>query len=169
MEVSVRRIQSEDIMIEIGYEILPIDRELSPLWRKSPAPDLSTVSAMDLAYQYFLSRVDFVIAGENIGRRWGSLPLLDFTASVKFLCNSIKESGEGSIDFTENDHSVRFVCHEDLVHVEDSWASGVLACDREELLTAATCFIDGVLRDLSAEHPAIRSNAFFIQLGERSS
>lgn len=72
-------------MIEIGYEILPIDRELSPLWRKGPPPDLSTVSAMDLAYQYFLSHVDFVVAGENIGRRWGSTPLLDFAASIKFL------------------------------------------------------------------------------------
>lgn len=155
-------------MIEISYEILPMDRELSPLWRKNPPPDLSTVSAMDLVYQYFLSRIDFVVAGDNIGRRWGLIPLLDFTASIKLLHNSIERFGEGTIDFTENDHSVRFVCREGLVQIEDSWASGALACDKDELLMAARCFIDCALRDLSKEFPAIRSNAFFIQMGERS-
>jgi hypothetical protein len=154
-------------MIEIGYEILPIDRELSPLWRKSPVPDLSTVSGMDLAYQYFLSRIDFIVGGENIGRGWGSVPLLDFTASMKFLRNSIEGLGEGAIDFTENDHSVRFLSRDGVVEIEDSWASGVLACGEAELLIAATSFIEGVLQDLSTEFPAIQSNTFFAQLGER--
>jgi hypothetical protein len=165
MEVSAPHIHSEGMMIEIGYEVLPIDRKLSPLWRENPAPDLSAVSAMDLSYQYFLSRIEFVVAGENIGRRWGALPLLDFTESVKVLCSSIKKFGKGLIDFTENDHNILFVCHGGVVCVEDSWASGTLTCGKEELLVAATGFADGVLRDLSAEYPAIRSNEFFMQIG----
>ncbi|BCJ67733.1 hypothetical protein [Polymorphospora rubra] len=107
-----------------------------------------------------------MVAGENIGRRWGSVPLLDFTASVKFLRDSIERFGEGMIDFTENDHSVRFVSHGDSVRVEDSWASGVLACHKEEFLAAVTCFVDRVIQDLATEFPAIRSNVFFVQLGE---
>jgi hypothetical protein len=125
-------------------------------------------SGMDFSYQYFLSRVDFVAEAENIGQRWGTIPLLDFIASMKFLRGSVEWRGEGVIDFTENDHVVRFGRRDDgAVEVEDSWASGVLVCGEAELMMATTAFIETVLRDLSAEFPAIQSNAFFLELSKR--
>jgi hypothetical protein len=153
-------------VIAIDYEIMPIDRELPPLWRASPAPDLSAVSEMDLCYEYFLSRIDFIVEEENIGERWGSLPLLDFTASMKFLRDSIDRLKEVGLDFTENDHVVRFLRRDDVVEVHDSWASGVLECGKSELILAATAFIERVCQELSSGYPAIRSNTFFAQLME---
>lgn len=124
------------------------------------------MSAMDLSYEYFLSRIDFIIGGENVGEAWGPVPLLDFTASMKFLRNSIEKLSEVTIGFTENDHVVRFLRYGEKVEVYDSWASGVLECGKSELITTAAAFVERVLRDISTEFPGIQSNAFFTQLGE---
>jgi hypothetical protein len=33
---------------------------------------------MDFRYEYFLSRIDFIVEKENIGEGWGSVPLLSW-------------------------------------------------------------------------------------------
>jgi hypothetical protein len=72
-----------------------------------------------------------------------------------------------TVGFTENEHVIRFLVCGDVVEVHDSWASGVLECGKSELTFTVTAFIERVLQDLSTEFPAIQSNTFFSQLGER--
>jgi hypothetical protein len=148
-------------LVVIDFVIDPLDRKVSPLWRSGRVVDLAAVSEMDLRYEYFWSRVQFVVDGFDMGAEWGRLPLLDFSASIKRLQEAIARSGSGVIDFTENKTVISFARRGDLVEVRRAGEAGVLSCAMSDLTGAIEAFIDKVATDLVAIHPDIARNEFF--------
>lgn len=119
---------------------------------------------MDLRYEYFWCAIDFVIQGRNIGERWGSLPLLDFAASLRLSKNDLVSKGEAFVDFTENADVVTLTRRGDAVEINYAPVGGALECGWQEFLTAVDQFLREVVDGLGEEHPAIRDNPFFAGL-----
>jgi hypothetical protein len=107
-------------VVVIDFEILPLDRAVSPLWKSSQQVDLAEVSEMDLRYEYFWSRIEFEVKGVDIGKYWGSLPVLDFARSMRFLADSIRDREEVAIGFTEHATIVSFKRIADLVEIREN-------------------------------------------------
>ncbi|MEU4245737.1 hypothetical protein [Actinoplanes sp. NPDC026619] len=151
-------------MIVVDFDIAPLDTAVSPLWQPGPRVDLATVSEMDLRYEYFWSRIRFVINDHDLGDRWGNVPLLDFTASLELVLESINRSNSGKIDFTENSIAVSFVRSEDSVEIEATTEASSFTCSISDLTAAARAFIDKVAVALLESHPDIANNEFFRRL-----
>jgi hypothetical protein len=119
---------------------------------------------MDLRYEYFWSRIEFAVDDVNIGKFWGSMPVLDFARSMRFLANTIDSKGKVSIGFTEHPTVVSFTRIGDLVEIRDPNIKTALSCDLNELVTAARRFVNKVADQLAADHPDIVRNEFFAAL-----
>jgi hypothetical protein len=151
-------------LVVVDFIIAPVDRVVSPLWIPGRNVDLAAVSEMDLRYEYFWSSIRFAIDGFDLGADWGNVPLLDFSASVKSLIESIGQSSRGAIDFTENIVVVSFVRSGELVEVRSSNNSNIFVCGVGDLMAAFSVFLEKVAVSLLDAHPAIGNNEFFRKL-----
>ncbi|MFI9384808.1 hypothetical protein [Kutzneria sp. NPDC052558] len=119
---------------------------------------------MDLRYEYFWSRIEFVVDEVDVGKFWGSVPLLDIASSMKFLADSIVENGKVSVGFTENPTVVSFVHKEGFVEIREPHVKASLSCGLSELMAATGGFVIKVTEWLAEEYPRITKNSFFVSL-----
>ncbi|MFI7431787.1 hypothetical protein ACIBPB_32935 [Micromonospora sp. NPDC049836] len=148
-------------MLAIDFVILPLDRSVSPLWRPGDKIDLGAVAEMDLRYEYFWSRIEFDVDGFDLGARWGSMPLLDFAASIKKVPDALDRYGEAEFDFTENTAVISFVRRGESVEVRDSTSEVAYEIGMNELVDAVNVFLGTMATRLMAAHPGIAKNKFF--------
>jgi hypothetical protein len=151
-------------MLIIDFTFLPLDRAVSPLWRSGTQIDLGAVNEMDLRYEYFWSQIEFIVDGTDIGYQWGSVPLLDFAASLKVALGSIARRERAEIDFTENSTRVSILRNGDLVGFGGAGLRIPLACQMSELSNAGRAFFEKITLTLSVRYPGIRQNEFFKKL-----
>ena len=151
-------------MVIIDYEILPLDRLVSPLWKSRKGVDLSAVSEMDLRTSISGAGSCSRWMAPKIGRYWGSMPLLDFAQSMRFLADSIEANGTVSIGFTEHRTVVPITIEGDLVEIREPHVDRVLRCRMEDLIAAAEGFVEKVTSQLAVNHPTIVENQFFSAL-----
>lgn len=130
---------------------------------RDPVRDWGAVSDGHLHYDHFLGDITFRIGEADFSAHWGWVPVFDFAVAVRGTIAAVKPGSAEIFEFTENADLIRFSRSDDLVTVTASYVDASATVTYDELLSAATTFLDEIAQELLRRHPSLGRNAYFME------
>jgi hypothetical protein len=140
--------------IKFGYT-------LSDLYPPARASDPSSVSELDLRYDYFCGDIEMRVGAVDFSARWGWVPILDFLASLTFALAAVRQNERAIIDFTENEDEILLVNDGDGLHISASHVTANAVCDFNDFEEAANLFARHAFDEISNLDPELASTVAF--------
>lgn len=128
----------------------------------STDPDWTTVTQMDLHYDYFLGDFTFRVGQADFSTTgWEWVPQFDFALALRSIAAALTPGGEETFEFTENGDVIRFHRADDQVEISASYVDDTASVPHDELLAAADAFLDELALKLLDAHPGLGQNEYF--------
>ncbi|GGX84830.1 hypothetical protein [Streptomyces fructofermentans] len=134
---------------------------------KSGIINLSTVSATDLRYGYFIYPVDFKVGGQEFLTA-AQLPLVDIMYTLSLSVRDLGSNGSAEIDFTENSYVIRIKLQDSRVKFTPSHGAGAVApeCDLAEYVSEVQEFVTSGISHLVGGYPVFEDNRVIDEMKE---
>ncbi|MER7080011.1 hypothetical protein [Saccharopolyspora kobensis] len=145
-------------MIHLSFELPIVGSPWRDTWDRATQVNPAVISEMDLCYEYFGVRAEFVADGVEVISGEGCVTLVDLALSLRHALNRLSSGEDSAIGFTENDEVIRLGYGGDRVVIASSKHEWRVSVDREELLGAFFEFLREVYRHLTEFIPALADN-----------
>jgi hypothetical protein len=146
--------------------MLFIDYKLGNQFRwPTDALAIATADEMDLRYSFFLGNIHFKYECNDFSANWEWIPILDFAASMKYICKELSLGKElMQFDFTESAAAMVFELFHDELRITTNYAEGRIVIPFKEFCEVIDLFWLKVVRECGEGFPALKQNNAFHKL-----